>query len=188
MKRSVLLPLLMAFCLLCACSSVAELPYLSGLTAGRYLVSSDLPAGLYTCTLSQGESCVLSVSGEDGAFSRMYELSGPASVTLYLPNKAEVTLEGQGHLSEMDDQFVSWSSFEGVGRFLCGRQLPQGVEIQVRRLEGAENALYSIGSLRSDRGLEEETATPLEDDEWHSVYLNADEFLFIRGCALQING
>ncbi len=176
-----------ALLLLFSACAFAEMPYLAGLSEGTYTVSVDLPAGLYTYTLQDGEDGSLTVTLEDGR-SWGYQLSGAASVTVYIPNKATVGLDGRGLLTEMEEFLVTWDRYTGTGRFLSGRQLPEGIEYQIRREEGAQNAFYSIGSIRSDRGLAEESRVELTDDEWQSILLPAGQFIFFSGCVLQSNG
>ncbi len=184
--KKFLIVLTAALLLLTSCA-FAEMPYQTGLGEGTYKVSVDLPAGLYTYTLADSESGSLSVTLEDGR-SWSYQLSGPASVTVYIPNLATVDIEDGGLLTEMEESLVTWDRYSGTGRFLSGRQLIEGVEYQIRREEGAQVAFYSIGSIRSDRGLAEESRVELTDDEWQSILLPAGEFIFFTGCVLQSNG
>lgn len=173
MKRVFIL--ILCAMLLCA-PALAEMPYLTGLIEGTYFTSVDLPAGLYTFTLCDGETGMLTITLEDGFTARIYTCTDATSLTVYVPNRSTVKIEGAGILTEMEEAYVEWTEFSGTGRFLCGRQLPEDTQCSIHAMPG-ETAGYSVGSIRSDRGLAEETTVLLDGDAWQTIELQSGEFL-----------
>jgi hypothetical protein len=127
-------------------------------TQGTYTVGQDLPSGLYTFTITEGENGSVQIN-LPGAQSKQYEVNGIASYTVYLPAKTVLTI-GSGVSLAPTVPAANLLDFAGIrytGSFkvLAGVQVP-GVPINsatVSMAPGATSSYYVVSDFLTEEGL-----------------------------------
>ncbi len=152
---------------------------------GTYTVGQDLPSGLYTFTVPDGENGSLQIN-LPGAQSKQYEVDGIAAYTVYLPENAVlnigsgVTLAPTVMVSAADLLNAADIRYTGSFKVLAGVQVP-GVPISsatVSMAPGAASSYYVVSDFLTEEGL----AVELERKEMapfteYSVDLLPGQFL-----------
>ncbi len=151
---------------------------------GSYISAFDFAPGLYTFVVEAGERGAMTVA-LDG-FERRYEADGEAQFTAYLPDGAEITLEGGILRPAKDEQyFVEDEVYEyvGTGRLLIGSV---GTTFYIRALEDSDEAMYEVSCLLYDEGFDEPMRIQkLAPGESAGVRLYPGDFILVVDCVLE---
>lgn len=121
-------------------------------TDGSYIVDSDLPSGLYTLFVPKGGAASLQISGTNSTNDRVHSVSGEAHYTLFLPEHAQVKIQG-GVLKPMTkelrmDEGTNWS-LTGNGRFFAELELSNipDISYQVNLLPDADTGYVEVTNM-----------------------------------------
>ncbi len=129
-------------------------------TQGTYTVGQDLPSGLYTFTVPEGENGSLQIN-LPSAQSKQYEVEGIATYTMYLPANAilnigsGVTLAPTVPVSAADLLNATGIRYTGNFKVLAGVQVP-GVPVNsatVSMAPGAASSYYVVSDFLTEEGL-----------------------------------
>ena len=163
----------------------------TSLAKGEYLVGRDLPAGLYTFHVAGGEGSI-EVRPSGAPWRRTYAPAADAHYTLYLPERATVSVRGAGTLTDMAHQPLAsdttGEAFTGTGRYLVGGQLVDG-HATVRPLPGVETGYYVLSTMQYEEGMgEEPQRVPLRFGSEAVVELRHGMFIELIDCVLIVHG
>ena len=157
---------------------------------GQYTVGETLPAGLYTYHVPDGVTGLLHITGTQGAaFSRLYEPTGPAAYTVYLPKGASVRIQNGGvleptqrpaRLAQQNGPLLS-----GTGRFLVGYE--QAAQACTFRGDPEGGGGYVVlSSPAADEGYPvPERRIVLEPGQEEMVRLSPGQFVEYVRCQLE---